>query len=57
MIEINHDLVVAVSKSYGLFYLVALSIAAGIYAYWPANRGKFNAAKKAILEDEEGPCL
>ena len=53
---IEHDFLVFVSKTFGLFYLVALSIAVVIYAYWPRNRERFDAAARAILNEEDRPC-
>ena len=53
--EFNHDLVVAISKSWGLFYLVGLSIAVVIYAYWPGNRSRFEQAKTSILTEQDTP--
>lgn len=51
--DIGHDTLVAFSKSWGLFYLVALSIAVAVYALWPGNRRRFTRAKKSILEDRD----
>lgn len=52
----DHDVLVWFSKSYGLFYLLALSLAVVVYAFWPANQKKFTDAAEAILHDEEhGP--
>lgn len=53
---IEHDFLVFVSKTFGLFYLVTLSIAVVIYAYWPRNRERFDAAARAILNEEDRPC-
>jgi cytochrome c oxidase cbb3-type subunit 4 len=55
MIDISHETLVGLSKSYGLFYLIALSIGVGVYALWPANGKKFDRAAKSVLMDEEGP--
>jgi cytochrome c oxidase cbb3-type subunit 4 len=53
---IEHDLLVFVSKTFGLFYLIALSIAVVIYAYWPLNKARFDAAARTILNQEDRPC-
>jgi len=53
--ELNHDLVVAFSKSWGLFYLIGMSIAVVVYAYWPGNRPRFDQAKTAILTEDDAP--
>ena len=34
----DNDFVVWFSKSFGLFYLIALSIVIVVYAYWPSNK-------------------
>lgn len=47
----DHDTLVAIAKSFGLFYLIALSIAVVVYAFWPGNRDQFNKAKQAPLQD------
>ena len=54
--DISHDAVVAFSKSFGLFYLIALSIAVTAYAFWPSLGKRFDRAAKSILDDEDGPC-
>jgi len=53
---IEHDLLVFVSKTFGLFYLIALSIGVVIYAYWPRNKARFDDAARAILNQEDRPC-
>lgn len=54
--EIDHGTLVAFSKSFGLFYLMILFVAALVYACWPSNRNRFDRAKHSILNDEDGPC-
>jgi cytochrome c oxidase cbb3-type subunit 4 len=51
--SVDHDVLVWFSKSYGLFYLLALSVAVLIYVYWPSNKKEFDRAGRAILEDDE----
>ncbi|GLQ56608.1 cbb3-type cytochrome c oxidase subunit 3 [Devosia nitrariae] len=52
----DHDTMVAFSKSFGLFYLVALSIAVLVYAFWPSNRKRFeNAARNPVSNEEDRP--
>jgi cytochrome c oxidase cbb3-type subunit 4 len=53
MIDIDHAALVGFAKSFGLFYLLALSAAVLIYAYWPGNKKRFDAAAGAVLRDEE----
>lgn len=51
----DHDTLVWLSKSFGLFYLIALSLIAFAYAYWPSNKEPFDRAAQAILIDEDEP--
>ena len=50
-----HDTLVWFSKSFGLFYLIALSVAVVIYAMRPSNKKQFDEAAQSILRDEAGP--
>jgi cytochrome c oxidase cbb3-type subunit 4 len=50
-----HDTLVWFSKSFGLFYLIALSIIIVAYAYWPSNRKAFEHAANSILCDDDTP--
>lgn len=52
--DVTHDTLVAFAKSGGLFYFIAFSIGVIIYTFWPSNRKKFDRAKHAILEWEDG---
>ena len=51
----DNDLAVWFSKSFGLFYLIALSIAVVVYACWPSNKKRFDAAARSILGHEDKP--
>ena len=53
--SIAHDVLVWLSKSVGLFYLIALSASVLIYTFWPANKPKFDRAAHTILRDEDKP--
>jgi cytochrome c oxidase cbb3-type subunit 4 len=53
--DMSHDLIVWFSKSFGLFYLIALSLAVVVYAYWPSNRDRFDKAATSILREEDRP--
>ncbi len=53
--DIDHDTLVAFAKSWGLFYLIALSLGVLIYTFWPSNRKKFDRAKKSIVEQDDKP--
>jgi cytochrome c oxidase cbb3-type subunit 4 len=52
---VAHDTLVWFSKSFGLFYLIALSLIVLAYAYWPSNKKPFERAAESILSDEDGP--
>lgn len=52
---VTHDMVVWFSKSFGLFYLIGLSLLVVLYAFWPSKRQEFDTASKAILNDEDKP--
>ena len=53
--DIDHATVVAFSKSWGLFYLIALSIGVLIYTFRPSNKKRFDRAKKTVLDKEDRP--
>jgi cytochrome c oxidase cbb3-type subunit 4 len=53
--DVDHDTLVAFAKSFGLFYLIALSIGAVIFAFWPSNKKPFDRAAQSILDDEDRP--
>jgi cytochrome c oxidase cbb3-type subunit 4 len=52
---VDHDFLVGMSKSFGLFYLIMLSVAVVAYAYWPTNKSRFDRAAQSILRDEDKP--
>ena len=54
--QLSHDLVVALAKSFGLFYLIAMSAGVVLYAFWPSLGKRFDRAAKSVLDDEDGPC-
>jgi cytochrome c oxidase cbb3-type subunit 4 len=51
----DHDTLIWFSKSFGLFYLVALSLVIVLYVYWPSHKRRFDQAAHAILDDEDRP--
>ena len=53
--EIDHNTLVAFAKSWGLFYLIAFSLAVIAYAFGPSNRKRFDRAKKSILDKDDKP--
>ena len=54
--NISHDWIVGFAKSFGLFYLIALSVAVTLYAFWPSLHKRFDRAARSVLDDEDGPC-
>jgi cytochrome c oxidase cbb3-type subunit 4 len=53
--DVSHDTLVALSKSWGLFYLIAFAVVVLVYTLWPGNRARFDAAKKGILDQDDKP--
>ena len=53
--ELAHSTLVWFSKSFGLFYLIGLSIVVVAYTYWPSNKKQFDRAATSIIEDEDRP--
>lgn len=53
--SIDHETLVWLSKSVGLFYLIGLSVIVLVYVYWPKNKQRFDRAAHTILEDEDQP--
>jgi cytochrome c oxidase cbb3-type subunit 4 len=51
----DHGFTVWFSKSIGLFYLMALSLAVVVYAYWPSNKARFDDAARSVLSEEDAP--
>jgi len=54
--DFSYETVVAFSKSWGLFYMMAFFLCVCAYAFWPKNRKRFDRAKKSILEGDDTPC-
>ena len=46
---IYHDTLVWLAKSFGLIYLMILSVIIVVYAYWPKNKQRFDAAAQTIF--------
>lgn len=55
MTGLEHETLVTIAGSWGLFYLIAFSIGVLAYTFWPRNRKRFERAKKSIMNDERGP--
>ena len=51
----EHETLVWFAKTFGLFYLIGLSLIVLVYALWPRNKSRFHRAKTAILHDEDKP--
>jgi cytochrome c oxidase cbb3-type subunit 4 len=49
---IAHETALWLSKSVGLFYLIAMSIAVLVYVFWPANKDRFDEAARSILDKD-----
>ena len=49
----THEFALWLSKTVGLFYLLAMSAGVLVYAFWPANKARFDAAARAILDEED----
>jgi cytochrome c oxidase cbb3-type subunit IV len=54
--DMTHDWYVMMSKSFGLFWLVGLSVVITAYAFWPSLGPRFDVAANSILDDEDGPA-
>lgn len=52
---IEHETALWLSKSFGLFYLIFLSVIVVAYAFWPANQAGFDRAARAILDEDDRP--
>ncbi|MEJ1160423.1 cbb3-type cytochrome c oxidase subunit 3 [Prosthecomicrobium sp. N25] len=55
MPDLDHDTLVAISKSWGLFYMMGFFLCVVAYAFWPRNRERFRQAKTSILERNDEP--
>ena len=53
--SVDHGFLVAMSKSFGLLYLIMFSLAVLAYAYRPSNKSRFDHAAQSILRDEDKP--
>ncbi|MBU1313946.1 MAG: cbb3-type cytochrome c oxidase subunit 3 [Alphaproteobacteria bacterium] len=53
--DLSHDTLVWVAKTFGLIYLLILSAAVLAYAFWPSRQKEFHHASVAILDREDRP--
>jgi len=51
----SHEDFVWLAQTFGLFYLIGLSVMVLVYVYWPSNKKKFDQAAEAILQGEDRP--
>lgn len=51
----EYEAVVGFSKSWGLFYLIAMAVGVLVYTFWPANKKRFERAKDSILDGDDKP--
>jgi cytochrome c oxidase cbb3-type subunit 4 len=51
----DHDTLVWFSQTFGLFYLIGLSVIVVVYTYWPSNKQSYERAASAILDEEDRP--
>jgi cytochrome c oxidase cbb3-type subunit 4 len=52
---IAHETMLWLAKSFGLFYLIGLSLIVVAYVCWPSNKPKFDHAATAILDEDDKP--
>ncbi len=45
-----HEFLVFLSKTFGLFWMMAFFLGAAWYAYRPANKAKHDAAGRSVLD-------
>ena len=51
--DFDHETLVVVSKSWGLFYLIAFAIGVLLYTFWPSNKKRFDRAKNSIFDKDD----
>jgi cytochrome c oxidase cbb3-type subunit 4 len=51
----DYETLAGFSKSWGLFYLLAMTAGVLVYTFWPKNGQKFEAAKTSVLREEDRP--
>lgn len=53
--DFDHQTLVGIAKSWGLFYLLGFAVCVMVYVLWPSNRKRFDRAKKSILDNDDEP--
>ena len=56
MIDLSYETLAHFAKSWGLFYLIGLSICVLIYTYRPSKKATFDRAARQILDKDDKPC-
>ena len=51
----DYETLTGFSKSWGLFYLLAMTAGVLVYTFWPKNRQKFDSAKTSVLREDDRP--
>lgn len=51
-----HDALVAIAKSWGLFYMIGISVIVLAWVYRPSNRQRFDRAAGSIIDVEDRPA-
>ena len=49
---VTYDLAARFAQTSGLLYFVALFAGVALYALWPRNQGRFDAAARLPLDEE-----
>ena len=50
-----YDTLASFAQTWGMLLFIALFMGAGVYALWPRNQTKFDAAARLPLEDFDTP--
>ena len=53
--DLSQETLVAVSKTWGLFFLMVFFLCVVAYAFWPSNKKGFDQAKKSIFDRDDRP--
>ncbi len=53
--NLDHETLVGVAKSWGLFYMIAMAAGVMLYTFWPSNKKRFQNAKESILDGDDKP--
>ena len=53
--DFSYETLVAISKSWGLYYMMGFFLCVCVYAFWPRNRKRFDHAKRSIIGQDDKP--